>query len=333
MGSGLRQSLRRGVKRAAITGGLEASGLLARAGVMRAARGRGVIFTLHHVRPKIARAFDPNGHLEVTPDFLDAAIRQLQAQNYRFLPLDKVPAALADPTHPPFAVFTLDDGYRNNRDHALPVFARYQVPFTVFVAGGYIDRSHSMWWETAAALIDKSDAALGEKYAAFARIGETILRPGEAGHVAELDRQAAVAGIDARAIADDLTMNAEELKSFAAHPLVTLGAHTISHRSLGLLDDIEAEREMIASAERVETITGQRPFTIAYPYGDAQAATPRDFALAARLGFSVGVTTRPGTLTAGQLPTALPRVSLNGFYQKRRYVRALASGIPFRLMG
>lgn len=333
MGSGLRQSLRRGVKRAAITGGLEAAGLMAAAGLMGAARGRGIIFTLHHVRPKIARAFDPNGHLEVTPEFLDAAIRQLQAQNYRLLPLDGVPAALADAAHPPFAVFTLDDGYRNNRDHALPVFARHGVPFTVFVAGGYVDRSHSMWWETGAALIEKFDASPAQKYAAFARLGETILRTGEARHVADLDRRAAEAGIDARAIAAELTLDADELKSFAAHPLVTLGAHTISHRALGLLDEAEAEREMRASADRIEAIAGKRPTTIAYPYGDPLAATPRDFALAARLGFSVGVTTRPGTLSAGQLLTALPRVSLNGFYQKRRYVRALASGIPFRLTG
>ena len=71
-----------------------------------------------------------------------------------------------------------------------------------------------------------------------------------------------------------------------------------------------------------------------YPYGTAQAVSPREGRLAAELGFRVGVTTRPGTITANaNALTLLPRLSLNGHYQKARYAAALASGIPLRLMG
>ncbi|CAN7597345.1 polysaccharide deacetylase family protein [Rhizobium sp. LjRoot30] len=347
---GLKQRLRAGLKRAAITGGLEASWLLARAGVMQAARGRGVIFTLHHVRPKQPRSFDPNAHLEITPEFLDRAIRQLQADGYEFVALDAVPARLAERSVRPFAAFTLDDGYRNNAAHALPVFAAHGVPFTVFVSGGYVDRTHTMWWETAADLLAARtslsfDFGQGEerldlasnaaRQAAFARIARFILRPGEADAIARLNRIAAEHGIDAQAIPDRSTMTEGELKSLAAHPLASLGAHTISHRALALLDEGEARREMAASADRLQTITGKMPTTFAYPYGDPPAASAREFRLAEALGFKVAVTTNPGTISETSLAglTALPRVSLNGHFQKRRYVAALASGIPFRLMG
>jgi len=47
------------------------------------------------------------------------------------------------------------------------------------------------------------------------------------------------------------------------------------------------------------------------------------------------VTTRPGGLYPHHLqtPTALPRVSLNGLFQQRRYVDIFASGGLFTQMG
>ena len=91
---------------------------------------------------------------------------------------------------------------------------------------------------------------------------------------------------------------------------------------------------MQASAERLECITGIRPAAFAYPYGFSPAVSVREHRIATELGFAVAVTTDAGTLDASSFntPTALPRISLNGLYQKRKYVSALASGIPFKLL-
>lgn len=351
MKTSAKQILRQGLKRAAITGGLEAAHALSRAGLMASARGRGVIFTLHHVRPKDDEAFHPNGHLEVTPEFLDRAIRQLKADGYTFAALGDVPALLDGPDSArPFAVFTLDDGYRNNAQHAAPVFIRHEVPFTIFVSGGFADRTHSIWWETAAALLRRTESlpfdfgagperleagTLIYKDVAFDRLAHFIIGDDEAAAVERLDAAALAHGVDPLALARSLTMSADELRHLAQHPLATLGAHTISHRALAFLDASEAEFEMRASADRVEAITGKRPVAIAYPYGDRRAVSGREMRQARDLGFSVAVTTQPGTLTRNTATriTGLPRVSLNGYYQVSRYVSALASGIPFRLMG
>lgn len=335
-------------KRAAIGAGLELSWLLAAAGLMREARGRGVVFTLHHVRPHVPQAFAPNAHLEITPRFLDSALSRLRRKGYRFVPLDQVPVLLAEPEGgPPFAAFTLDDGYRNNVEHALPVFARHQAPFTVFVAKGFAEGSHSIWWETLAILLRRApeirfdfgrgSERLGldspqQQWTAFDRFAAYIHGSNEAHAVAAIDMLARENGIEPTDIVRDLVMGPGELQWLATHPLASLGAHTISHRALARLPEAEARIEMQVSADYVEAVAGIRPDTIAYPYGTPAAATAREARIARNLGFTLAVTTQPG-LPAAQLTGYLPRLSLNGFYQKRRYVSALASGIPLKLMG
>jgi peptidoglycan/xylan/chitin deacetylase (PgdA/CDA1 family) len=349
MGQTLQARWRRSAKRLAISGGLELASLLHRAGAMKSARGRGAIFTLHHVRPYQPKTVNPNAHLEITPEFLDEAIRVLKAEGYRFVALSAIPALLADDSQTqPFAAFTLDDGYRNNAEHALPVFARHGVPFTVFVTSGFADRSHSIWWETLAELLNavpklafdfgQGNEALDlstpmGKIAAFDRFCTLLPGPDEAAIISRLDEAARSNGINPLGMTADLTMAEDELKRLAAHPLATLGAHTVSHRALACLNEAEVQLEMSLSADRIEAMTGRRPTTLAYPYGDNAAAAGREFGLARALGFGVGVTTRPGVLDPASAaePFGLPRISLNGYYQRPRYVATLASGIPFRM--
>lgn len=339
------------IKKAVISAGLEASAVLCRAGLMAASRGRGAIFTLHHVRPYTERLPDPNRHLEIAPDFLDAALGRLKADSYRFVALEDIPALLEEPAGgPPFAAFTLDDGYRNNAALALPVFERHGAPFTVFVCKGFSERTHGMWWETLAELVRRADGfdywidgetrtfetrTIAEKSAVFATVAASVNALDEACAIARLNALAEQHGIDDIAIVDQLVMTADELRVLAAHPLASLGAHTVSHRALGLLSDGDVLTELKDSADYVGAISGQRPATFAYPYGDGRSVTAKTIALAEAAGLPISVTTAAATLTPQhrQALSSLPRISLNGYYQKTRYVSALASGIPFRLMG
>lgn len=342
---------RRFLKRTAILGGLEAVSLLAKTGAMAGARGLGSIFTLHHVRPASGKAFDPAAHLTITPEFLDASITELKAEGHVPVALQDLPEYLARGERPgPAMVFTLDDGYRDNDQYARPVFEKHGVPYTVFITGGFVDRTHSIWWETAEQLINQSDelrfdfgngeitlptGSLKQKYAAFDRLNGALACAEQASIVARLDAQARASGICPTDIVDREVMNEAELRVLAATPLAELGAHTISHLNLAHLPEDSMRDEISQSAERLAHITGKTPRTLAYPYGDRCAAESREYRCARDLGFELAVTTNPGVLRARCLEDlyCLPRISLNGYYQKRRYVGALASGIPFAFSG
>ncbi|MCO6186849.1 polysaccharide deacetylase family protein [Rhizobium sp. L1K21] len=347
---GLKYLAKDSAKWLAISAGLEFANMLRMLPYGQKSRHRGVIFTLHHVREGRVCGFSPNAHLSVTPDFLDTAIKTVLDEGYEIIPLHAIKARLQEPDGKSFAVFTLDDGYRNNASDALPVFTRYQAPFTVFAARGLTRRTNTIWWETVAALLNTQDAfeydfgsgpetlhcrSLSEKTAVSERLARHIIGRHENSAIAALNIAAEKCGIDPLGIVDTLVMDEAELSDFARQPLVSIGAHTCSHRALAFLDDTTAATEMRESADYVEAVTGIRPCTLAYPYGFRTAVSGRDERLAGECGFKLAVTTQPGTLGTNALsrPYALPRISLNGLYQKARYVRALAGGLPFGMTG
>src|ERR1700742_608217 len=77
--------------------------------------GVGAIFMLHHVRPAHDGAFQPNRHLEVTPDFLRATLCHLPSQDIEIVSMAELHERLvAGNFSRRFAAFTMDDGYRDN---------------------------------------------------------------------------------------------------------------------------------------------------------------------------------------------------------------------------
>ena len=92
--------------------------------------------------------------------------------------------------------------------------------------------------------------------------------------------------------------------------------------------DATVRAEMEMSRAVLEAALGKRPEHLAYPVGDPTSAGPREFRIAAELGFKTAVTTRPGVLFKAHRDhlTALPRISVNGEFQQQRYLKVLMSG-------
>ena len=307
--------------------------------------GVGTIFMLHHVRPRRDGKFQPNRHLEVAPEFLRAMLSHLRSRGVDIVPMDELHRRLTERDFSRrFACFTFDDGYRDNRDFALPVMREFEAPFTVYVASDFAQGSGHLWWialEMVIAGASSIEVELGgvvtrldtstpaTKQAAFDRLHEWLRGlPGRDDLQREISALCTRHGVDEAAICRELCMSWDELKSFADDPLTSIGAHSVTHCNLARQPAGIASQEMAVSRGRIENVV-QRPVAhLAYPYGDKFAAGRREFALAQAAGFKTAVTTRPGMIfpeSAGHL-TALPRVSLNGNYQDRRILPVLTSG-------
>ncbi len=307
--------------------------------------GAGAIFMLHRVRRRRDGEFRPNRHLEVAPEFLRAMLVHLRSRDIDIITMDESHRRLIERDFSRrFACFTFDDGYRDNRDFALPVMREFDAPFTVYVASDFAQGSGHLWWIALEMVIARASsieveiggvatrletATPAAKQAAFDRLHDW-LRELAGGDDLEREIKALCArhGVDEAAICRESCLSWEELKPFADDPLVSIGAHSVTHCNLARQPAEIAREEMAVSRQRIEDVLQRPAVHLAYPYGDKFAAGPREFALAQAAGFKTAVTTRPGMIfpeSAGYL-TALSRVSLNGNYQDKRILPVLTSG-------
>jgi peptidoglycan/xylan/chitin deacetylase (PgdA/CDA1 family) len=312
---------------------------------------RGVILTLHRVLPEPPAAFSPNAILQVQPAFLDYALGRLRGLGVDLVSLDEAIERLRAPARPrPFAVLTFDDGYRDNLTYALPILRKHKAPFTLYLPPALVDGTGEIWWQAIEDIIGSHDAisftreekpvrlstsTLVEKQTAFDTLYWHLRKMPEDQRVDLVRRFAADHGYDLARQCRDLIMTWDELALIAADPLCTIGAHTIHHYELAKLPESEARVEMLRSTDVLEQRFGRRPAHLSYPLGGPLSAGQREFDLARELGFTTAVTTRPGGLYPRHLQTlhALPRISLNGLFQERRYVDVFATGAIFSVMG
>jgi len=307
--------------------------------------GIGAIVTLHHVRPPRPEPFQPNRLLEITPQFLDDVLVELRGSEVDLVSLDEMHRRLVEGDFARrFVAITIDDGYRDTLQWAYPILRRHQAPFAVYIPTSFPDRLGELWWLVLESVVARSEevilsvdgrqeafrcASVLEKREAFDRLYRWLRSLATEAELRAVVRALASRyHVDIAAFCDELCMGWEELKTLAADPLVTIGAHTVNHVMLAKVPEQLARLEMDMGRTVIEAVLGTRPTHLSYPVGDKTSAATREFRIAGELGFKTAVTTRPGVLFASHYNhlMALPRISLNGEHQQLRHARVLLSG-------
>lgn len=318
-------------------------------GLLRArSKARGLIFTLHRVLPDDPPEFAPNAILQIKPEFLEYTIRRVRELGYDIVGIEEAvrrTEAVEAPARK-FVVFTFDDGYRDNLEHALPILREHECPFTLYVPTALVDGAGEIWWQALEDIIAAreavavtsggqsayhSTATLKEKHQAFATIYQRMRQMPEPERVTLIRHLARQYGFDLAAHCRALIMTWAELKIFANDPLCTIGAHTVHHYELAKLPEFEARNEVTQSISIIKAQFGTEPRHLSYPIGATVSAGEREYAMARELGLRSAVTTLPGAVYPQHRDrlTSLPRISLNGLFQARRYVDVFATPALF----
>lgn len=117
-------------------------------------------------------------------------------------------------------------------------------------------------------------------------------------------------GMDEATFCDMFYLSRDEIRAMhAAGHLIA--SHTHSHRTLSSLDQDRSDQEIRLNLDFIESVTGERPDWISYPYG-SDAALPTDpTAFCGRHGFKLGISYTRGWNQRDTNPAKLLRVDTN----------------------
>lgn len=302
----------------------------------RAYRGKGIALMFHEIHS------DVDGELRTGCGAAQLAriIDAVRADGHDIATIAEGLRRLAEPDSAPFALLTFDDGYRDNRTNALPVLERAQAPMTLFVPTGMITRDIDAWWLGLREIIKTSDLldlpAMGRSFECGDLASKMWTMRVVTGWIGtDQSRADALApvfeakGIDLATLVARYAMDEAELRTFAAHPLVEIGAHTQSHRFLSALDEATVLDELKMNKAYLENLLGRPVRYLAYPFGTSGACGEREARLAAVAGFDASFTTRAGHLFADHLlhPQLLPRIDVGYAPQRPAALASRLNGL------
>lgn len=252
-------------------------------------RAGAVVLCYHNVLPSNHGVADPALHIPVARfteqmDWL--------AAHFQVIPLSEL-ARLATMGRPlrGLAALTFDDAYEGTLGHGLPVLAARQLPATIFVPTAYPDHGQAFWWDHPSAAAAVHDPVLRSRWLEELDGDGTRILEGEPSATLPADQRSARWDALAAQRSD----------------LVTLESHSVTHRSLPRLSDVDLREELQASADRLEAQLGSRPRWIAYPYGRWDARVAR---AAAAAGYRGGWTLDGADVTATTDWHAAPRINI-----------------------
>ena len=281
------------------------------------------ILTLHRVDQINPAKLRFNEHLKISPDFLENLIKQFRKNGFSFVSIDELYDVLTKQKRAnKLLIFTMDDGYLDNYENALPIFKQHSIPFTIYISTSLPEKQMIYWWYILEDLILENDKIVlntnetficnskAQKESIFLEIREKIIGLNPFQYKKTLPELFSNYSFDVEKYNDCLPLSWHQIELLGNEPLVKIGAHTHSHIALKFCTKEEIIGDISYSNDLFQKHLGQTPKHFCFPYGDSNSLSEKDFDLIKEMDFKTAVTTNSGNIynKHNQMLHKLPRI-------------------------
>jgi peptidoglycan/xylan/chitin deacetylase (PgdA/CDA1 family) len=290
----------------------------------------GTIYMLHRCAPINQGNFYWNEHMKVSPKYLKTFLNKYK-RTHEFINLDDFYLLTTTRKKPkkPFIVMTFDDGYRDNYEYALPVFDELKIPFAVYITNSFPDKTAFLWWYVLEHIIQNNNRlvlsngnkficdAKDKKEELFLHLRALILKLNQEKLEEEFNTLFYDYLFDYTSYNEELCLSWDMVKEMSNNVYCTIAAHTMNHKTLNQLTDIELEYEVLRGKKNLEKKIGKQIKHFAYPFGTLNEIGTREVEFVQKCGFDTACFAFGGEVNRKNLNKLheLPRVFLGELYR------------------
>ncbi|MFA6992896.1 MAG: polysaccharide deacetylase family protein [Candidatus Gracilibacteria bacterium] len=232
-------------------------------------------------------------------------------------------------------LITLDDGYADNYQEALPILERHEIQALFFISTAHIDTLREFWWDDLERIFlenseipKKLSFNLGGNHYDITtetrfditkayRQFHKIIKPLDTEKREELLNLLCVwANLPRDGRLSCKSMTRKEIRQLSLSSSVIIGAHSHNHVSLSALSAEMQRKEIVLSKKILEDITEKPVKHFSYPFGSHSDYTRESIAICKELNFTSAFSGFPGIASKTSERFELPRIIVRNWNAK-----------------